>query len=92
MRYILVYICQFALTLACAVGVAWLLEFAAVEAYVAWYMNYYDIPVRAELSEDYGFGMLGFLVSLISIAVGFPLGAYLGWKTTSTCARLWKNV
>ena len=92
MRYIIVYTGQLALTLAFAIGVAWVLEFAAVEVYVAGYMNYYDIPIRAELSEDYGFGMLGFLISLISIAVGFLLGAYLGWKTTSTYVRKWNNV
>lgn len=91
MRHILVYTSQLLLTLACAVGVAWLLECAAAEAYVAWYMNHYDIAIRAELSDDYGFGMLGFLISLTSIAVGFPLGAYLGWKATNTYFRKWNN-
>jgi len=92
MRYIILYVGRLVLMFACAVGVAWLLELVAIESYVAWYMNHYDISVRAELSEDYGFGMLGFLISLISIAVGFPLGAYLGWKAMRAFVRKWSNV
>ena len=57
-----------------------IVEFVAGEILVAWYMNHNNITIRAELSEDYGLGMLALLTSVIVILVSLPLAAYFGWR------------
>lgn len=48
--------------------------YVASEIAVVWYMWDHNIPVRAELSEDMGFGMLGFLVTSVSALTVFFQG------------------
>jgi hypothetical protein len=70
-----------ALTLAAVLFVAVL--FLAVEATVAWYLQYYAIASRLELSEDYGFGMLVFFVQCATAVVALPLAMFAGWRLSA---------
>lgn len=59
------------------VGLA--LERVASWAWVSWYMATYSIANRSELANDYGFGVVGLLVSIASLCVGFVMGAIGAW-------------
>lgn len=47
------------------------------------YMQYYDIPQRSDLSEDYGFGIVSFFFSLLVIIIILPLATWRVWKKLS---------
>jgi hypothetical protein len=70
MTQLLRYIAVIASGAICAVA----LNSIATWAYVMWYMHEYNIASRSELSEDYGFGIVGLGVSVVSLAAGFIVG------------------
>ncbi|MBL8397861.1 MAG: hypothetical protein JNL84_06925 [Candidatus Accumulibacter sp.] len=49
------------------------------------YISYSGVSSPAELSEDYGFGMLIFFVSGASAIVGFSLFLPFSWNVVSSC-------
>jgi hypothetical protein len=57
----LVVLCRSLLTLALAVLLVAATAYLAGEVAVAWYMQHYSVAARVDLSNDMGFGMLGFL-------------------------------
>lgn len=54
--------------------------FLVGEATVAWYMHHYAVVSRLELSEDYGFGMLGFFVECTTAIVALPIAIFASWR------------
>lgn len=63
--------------------------FLAGEATVAWYLHYYAVAPRLELSEDYGFGMLGFFVQCATAVVVLPLAVFAGWRLSGRIQARW---
>jgi hypothetical protein len=55
-------------------------EYFAIEAYVAWYMEYHNVAVRGELGEDLGFGIVGFAISAITFLTVFFTFAIVVWR------------
>ena len=49
-----------------------LIERGAAELFVHWYMDQHGVSVRADLSEDYGFGMTGLALSVGVCLLAFP--------------------
>jgi len=61
---------------AVALVVSVLLVYLVEELLLLWYMWRSDIAARAELSEDYGFGMLCVAFGVVAFAVIFPTTCY----------------
>jgi hypothetical protein len=61
--------------------------FLASEITCTWYMNHYAVASRLELSEDHGFGMLGFLVMCVTAVVLLPFTAIAGWRLSGRLQR-----
>lgn len=68
---------------------AGLVQYLAAETYVSWYMAHYGVVVRADLSEDYGFGILGLMISVLTFTVSFAVVGWLIWRLSR---RLFANV
>src|SRR5262249_22106553 len=69
-----------AVTLAVALVAGGVAEEIAVAVFVRWYMHAHNVAVRADLAEDYGFGMFGFVVSAVVFITFAVLGGVLAWK------------
>ncbi len=61
--------------------------FLASEIAGTWYMQHYALASRLELSEDHGFGMLGFLVTCVTAVVLLPFTALAGWRLSGRLHR-----
>lgn len=61
--------------------------FLASEITRTWYMQHYAVASRLELSEDYGFGMLGFFVLCVIAVVVLPFTALAGWRLSGRLQR-----
>lgn len=58
--------------------------FLVGEAVAYGYMHHYSIADRAELSEDYGFGMIAFLVDGMALLVSLPFALFLGCRLSGS--------
>ena len=63
------------------------ISFVVSEIILQWYMYHYGITIRADLSEDYGFGMLVFFGVLITALFAFPISLYYAWGPASSGMR-----
>jgi hypothetical protein len=82
-----ILVTRFLITVFLALATVLVGELIAGEFLLTWYMNHYGISVRAELSEDYGLGMLTLLKSVIVFAIAFPVAAYFCWRWVGVLVR-----
>jgi hypothetical protein len=82
----LVVLVRSLLTVALATALVAAAAYLGGEATVAWYMQHYAVTARADLSNDMGFGMLGFVVVCISTLVSSPLALFAGWRLSGRLA------
>ena len=54
--------------------------YAALEAYVWWYMRERGIALRSDLSEDYGLASDSALLALATLAVVLPWAGWALWR------------
>jgi hypothetical protein len=69
-----------------AVLVALLVGWIAAHAIVSWYAWHYGLAPDADLSDDYGLGMLLFFGVPIAAAVSFTVSAVVGWRLAGRLA------
>lgn len=50
------------------------------ELFVFHYMQINHIVYRRDLSDDLGFGLIGFLWSILSFCICFPISFLVSWK------------
>lgn len=58
--------------------------FLVGEAVAYWYRHHHQIAERIDLSEDYGFGMIVFLVDGVALLVSLPFALYWGWRLSGS--------
>lgn len=68
------------LSLLCSALVTGFLDYVISEVFVFWYMHAHSITVRAELSEDMGFGMLGLFLFVLTVPVSLIVSFFICWK------------
>ena len=69
-------ICCFGFTVLCHLA-TWFLVGKAVSY---GYRHYYSIADHVDLSDDFGLGLIGFLVAGIASLVSIPFAIYWGWR------------
>lgn len=57
------------------------------DATVSWYVHHYEIAARLDLSEDYGFGLLTFLIDCAVAVVTLPFTLFAGWRLSRRIQR-----
>jgi hypothetical protein len=73
------YICFF-VSLLLGVMLVAVIEYISSELLIFWYMRTNNIVYRSDLTNDYGLGLLGLLLSVAVFTICFPISVYIVWK------------
>ena len=69
----------FLVSLLLGVTIVSIIEYISSELLIFWYMRAYSVVYRSDLTNDYGLGLLGLLLS-VAVIVCFPISVFVVWK------------